>query len=160
MKPVALGILHITLKFLGDTEEAALPGLKGAMERAAGGGGPILLTLRGAGAFPRVSNPRVVWVGVEDGGRLKAMATSLEEDCAELGFRREERAFSPHLTLARMRSPRGREKVTHFLRQHLTAEFGEARVEKIVLKRSVLRPQGPEYQELLSVPLGLPDGLR
>ncbi|HVF42197.1 MAG TPA: RNA 2',3'-cyclic phosphodiesterase, partial [Pyrinomonadaceae bacterium] len=100
--------LHLTLKFLGDVEPARVEALSGAAARAAAGVEPFELIIDAPGAFPPRGQPRVLWLGVVDASeRLGLMRSALETECAAAGFPRESRAFKPHLTLARVRSPRG-----------------------------------------------------
>ncbi len=137
--------LHLTLKFLGDTEEGLVPEIVAAMREASLGVAPFTIRVRGTGAFPNLSRPAVVWVGIEGGEPLGRMAKTIDEHVAALGFERERRAWSPHVTLARVRGSRGVGRVQSILRAHADEVFAEARVEDIRLKKSVPRPQGPEY---------------
>lgn len=146
--------LHLTLKFLGDVEEGIVPSLMEAVERAAEGVPPATLTLRGTGAFPNLRRPRVVWVGVEDGESLVTVARRLEEGLEPMGFARERRRFSPHLTVARVKGGRGREAVVRVAQEYEEEGFGEQRVDAIRLKRSELTPRGAIYHDLGSVTLG------
>jgi 2'-5' RNA ligase len=152
LKPVSPGNVHVTLKFLGDTEEGSLPELERAMVEAVRGIAPFRVRLVGTGAFPNVRNPRVVWAGMEGAEPLTRAANALEEGCEPLGFRRERRAFSPHLTLARVREGY-RVDLTEFLSGHEGEELGSFTVEAIKLKRSVLTPSGPIYSDVLDVRL-------
>ncbi|WP_310551975.1 RNA 2',3'-cyclic phosphodiesterase [Paenibacillus glufosinatiresistens] len=93
---------HITLQFLGDTETAAVPGLTRALERAALQSAPFRLRLAGTGSFGRPEAPRVLWAGVEgERDRLAGLQRAVTAATGPLGFRAEERAYSPHVTLAR-----------------------------------------------------------
>ncbi len=107
MRPVAMDIVHVTLKFLGETDEAAIPKIIEAMDKAVKGVPPFDITLKGMGSFPSASNIRVVWVGMQGAEPLVGIAKVLDEECARLGFEREERPFSPHLTVGRMKDPTG-----------------------------------------------------
>jgi len=94
----------------------------------------------------------VVWVGMEGTEPLVKMAASLEEGCEPLGFPRESRSFSPHLTLARVREG-FRPDVGEFLRRHQGQDLGSFKVERIKLKKSVLTPAGPIYSDITAVEL-------
>ena len=100
--------LHLTLKFLGDTELKRVEPLSQAIQRAANAAQPFEINLESCGAFPPNGAPRVLWVGVQDPrGQLASLQRKLEDECANVGFAREQRPFRPHLTIARIRNPRG-----------------------------------------------------
>ncbi len=145
LKVVAVDHLHLTLKFLGDTEEGLVPEIMSAIREAAAGVAPFAVRVRGTGAFPNLSRPKVLWVGIEGGEPLGRMANALNETLTALGFPREERTWSPHVTLARVRGSRDLARAQALLRDHADDLFAEVRVEEVLLKKSVLRPQGPEY---------------
>ncbi len=153
LKVVSVDHLHLTLKFLGDTEEGLVPEIVSAIREASAGKAPFTIRVRGTGAFPNLSRPKVLWVGIEGGEPLGHMAKSLNENLAPLGFPREERAWSPHITLARVRGPRDLARAQALLREHADDLFADVRVEEVCLKKSVLRPQGPEYSTVDAVRL-------
>ena len=149
IKVVKPGLLHVTLKFLGQTEEDAIQGIQERIAKACAGITPFSIKLKGMGAFPSLSNIRVVWVGIENGDPLEKIARALDASMAELGFREEKRGFKPHLTLARMRSGRNMRNVQDILKENAASEFGEYLIDRINLKKSVLSPQGPAYSTVL-----------
>jgi 2'-5' RNA ligase len=113
----------------------------------------------GLGAFPSVTRPRVVWAGVTEGaGVTIELAGRVDEALTALGFAREERAFSPHITLGRVRQPRRDPSLTEALRGAAGSRFGRIRVTGASLMRSELSPHGARYSELASVSLGAADG--
>lgn len=146
--------MHITLKFLGDTAESLVGGIVERLTEAVADTQPFNLTLRGMGAFPSLTNIKVVWVGMEDGATLGTVADRLEDSFSELGFRRERRGFKPHLTVARARTGRGMAPVADMITANAAAEFGEHQVSEVVLKKSVLTPKGPIYSDVEKVALG------
>lgn len=152
LKVVTSENLHLTLKFLGEVPEAQVEGLAAALEAACRGHGPISVTVAGTGAFPQWSSPRVLWLGVEEGGGLVALANVLEERCLPLGFPPEGRPFSPHLTIARVKEGNPRSAVAK-LRDHQGDTFASFVVDKVKLKKSTLRPGGPLYEDLTAVDL-------
>ncbi|MGD0818545.1 MAG: RNA 2',3'-cyclic phosphodiesterase [Methanomassiliicoccales archaeon] len=156
MRPVAMDIIHITLKFLGETDEAAIPKIISAMEKAAKGVAPFEMTLKGMGSFPSRDNIRVVWVGMQGAEPLISIAKILEDECARLGFEKEDRPFSPHLTVGRMKDPRGTEQVKAIIEQFKDHDFGRRPVRSIRLKKSVLSPKGPTYTTVAEVVLQAP----
>ena len=147
--------IHLTLKFFGDIEEEACDGIMDAVGEAVTDVRPFTLTIKGLGGFPRWKNPRVLWLGVEDGnGVLKPLYGAIEQYLGEIGYPREEREFKPHLTLGRVRSPKGKPELLKRMEGFLHVELGEFRVERLVLFKSDLRPTGPMYTELRALILG------
>lgn len=140
--------LHITLKFLGDIETAHVEALSSAAARAAASLEPFELTIEEPGTFPPHGQPRVLWLGIVDpSGRLALMQRALETECAAVGFTRESRAFKPHLTLARVRSPQGARELAA---AHRETPFEPQRFEvsELVVMRSELGPGGSRYTPL------------
>jgi len=153
LKLVSADRFHVTLKFLGDTEEGLVPEIVSAMRESAAGVLPFTLKVRGSGAFPNLSRPRVLWVGLEGADPLARIAKSLDEHLRALGFSVEARPWSAHVTLARVRGPRGLDRAQEILRRHAEETFAEVPIEEIRLKKSVLGPGGPEYSTVESVRL-------
>jgi len=154
LKIVRPELLHLTLKFLGDTEESLAVDVMARMARSVEGIEPFTMRLKGMGAFPSMSNIRVVWVGIEDGPLLKDIASRLDNNLSDLGFERDRKGFVPHLTLARTRSGKNIANVQALLQENATKEYGEYLVDRILLKKSVLSPQGPTYSTVGEQPLG------
>jgi 2'-5' RNA ligase len=156
LRPLAPGVawvaaenLHITLKFLGGVETPRLELVEKALERAVAGAAPFDLTIAGLGAFPTPTRPRVIWAGAVGGkSELVALAGRVERELAPIGFPREERPFSPHVTLGRVREPRRNERLGEALVRTATDPFGTVRVERLSLMRSDLSPRGARYSEL------------
>ncbi len=153
LKVVALDHLHLTLKFLGDTEEGLVPEIVSAMREAAAGIPPFSIRVRGTGAFPNASRPNVLWVGVEGAEPLARMAKALDTHLVALGFEPETRPWSAHVTVARVKGRRDLDRAQAVLRAHADETFAEHRIEAIHLKKSVLRPEGPEYTTVETVRL-------
>jgi RNA 2',3'-cyclic 3'-phosphodiesterase len=155
--------IHITLKFLGDVGRHLLPDILAAMEAAAALSLPLELTLRGLGTFTSRGQPRVLWAGIE--GEREALARlqqELDAELTELGFARELRPFSPHLTLARVPddAPASTGAVlAAALRQQELRGTDALRVRELVLMRSQLGRGGAVYSRLAGAPLSDPAGL-
>jgi len=145
LKIVKSQLLHVTLKFLGDTDEGLVQGIDERIAASCKGIGPFRIKLQGMGAFPSLSNIRVIWVGMQDGDQLGEIARRLDIALKELGFERDKKGFVPHLTVARTRTPRNIANVHEILRDSATTDYGEYPVDRILLKKSVLSPQGPTY---------------
>ncbi len=147
--------LHLTLKFLGQVEEARLAPLAMALQAAAAGLPAFDASVAGLGAFPSATRPRVVWAGVREGaGTTTALAERVERACAGLGLAPETRPFSPHITLGRVRVPRRNPRLTDLLAAGAGEEFGRIRVGSLVLMESRLSPQGARYGERARASLG------
>lgn len=135
---------HLTLKFIGEVEEARATRLSAATERAASSVEPFTVIVDGPGVFPK----RVLWIGIDDpSGRLGKLQQRLEEECAHEGFPKEERAFHPHLTLARLRKPQNSRELEE---QHKQARFVpvEVKVDELVVIKSELSSSGSKYTVL------------
>jgi len=156
--------LHVTLKFIGEQPEAALEGTKDALATIAAS--PAEIHFRGYGFFPTAKSARVFWIGLEAGPQLAALATAIDEKMASLGIPKEDRAFSPHLTLARGRggsgSPRrnktdGPNRTFQRLQEKLAPltapEFGTMTPREFFLYQSQLSPKGSKYTKLASFDL-------
>lgn len=154
LKVVRPELLHVTLKFLGDTEESLVDQILRGMEESARGVAAFRMKLVGMGAFPSMSNIRVVWVGIENGKVLGEIASKLDLALKELGFERDKKGFVPHLTLARARSGRNIANVQEILTSNPATDYGEYLVDRILLKKSVLSPSGPTYSVMREKVLG------
>ena len=125
-----------------------------SLRKAVAGAGVFDLAIEGLGAFPSLTRSRVVWAGAS-GGRepLVGIAARVERALADVGFPPEERAFSPHVTLGRVREPRRNPELAAAIAAAATRRFGVHSVGAISLMRSDLSPRGARYTELLSVSL-------
>lgn len=151
LKPVERENIHLTLKFLGNVSPTKLDEVKSALAQVSFS--PFSLEIRGAGAFPNLKRMNVIWVGIEEGwSQVELIYEQTEKLLHQLGFSRETRPFSPHITVARVKSGRKRDEIAAFM-GHLTHEsFGTFSVESVRLKQSVLSPSGPKYSTLFEVP--------
>lgn len=144
---------HLTLRFLGDTNEALLAQLKEVLNETAATESPFDISCQGLGAFPKLARPSVVWAGVRPAEPCMRLEKTLTTLLAPLGFEPEGRAYRPHLTLARVkgRPPAG---LSEFLSGHCETEFATMHVAEISLFESTLTPAGAIYAKLASAPLG------
>ena len=148
------GNIHITLKFFGNLPDAEVPPIIAAARQAASQQAPLSLAVTGAGAFPSIRSPRVVWLGLRgDLLPLSQFFYRLEKAFAPLGYPPEGRAFNPHLTLGRVRSPEGRAQLSRAL-EKLVVDWPPFPVGEIILYQSVLSPQGSRYTPLEVIKLG------
>jgi 2'-5' RNA ligase len=146
IKWIEPGSIHITLKFLGETSDAILDDLILAMEESVVGVSPFKLDVRQLGAFPGVDRPQVIWVGVSgEMEKLKQLQKNLEKNTEQLGFKRESRTFSPHLTLGRVRDgarPDDIQRIGKLLNETVFTALHNINVNQINLMKSVLTPTG------------------
>ena len=144
---------HVTLKFLGATWPRLMEEVREAVRTAAARTQSFETRLTQMGVFPSPGRTRVVWVGLEDAdGRFPELVKSLDELLAE-DFGVEKRAFTPHLTLARMNPPRNiREFIPDLVGTAVPSE--PFMIDRLVLYRSHLSPKGATYEPLLEAPLG------
>ncbi len=151
---VASAGMHLTLKFLGQVPEAGLAGIHSALADAVTLATAIPLACRGLGAFPGLARPRVLWAGLTGGvSELGRLAIACERVFEPLGFAPEERPFRGHVTLARVRSPRGFGPIARAVEAATDLDFGAWTATEVVLYRSHLRPTGSVYEALERVPL-------
>jgi 2'-5' RNA ligase len=150
LKPVERENIHLTLKFLGNVPAPRLGEVKSSLQELVF---PLFTAeIKGAGAFPNLNHMSVIWVGVEEGwSQIEQIYEEIEKLLSALGFRRENRPFSPHITIARVRSGRKRDEIANFLRHIGDESFGAITVDKVRLKQSILSSSGPKYSTLLEV---------
>lgn len=141
--------MHMTLKFLGEVHESRVKEIMSALKTAVSGSGVFRLEIAGAGAFPNAQSARVVWIGV--GGeldRLTRLYSAVEDAMAGLGFAREERTFTPHLTIGRIKLIRSRGRWAAALDEIRNMRLPGFDVTGVNLMRSELRRSGAIYTEI------------
>ncbi|HXC49174.1 MAG TPA: RNA 2',3'-cyclic phosphodiesterase [Candidatus Sulfotelmatobacter sp.] len=136
--------LHVTLKFLGETEPTKLGALQNVLS-AIRSAEPVGLEFRGLGFFPNDKRPRVLWAGMEASANLKSLAAEVDQATHCLGFPLEERPFTPHLTLARFPLPGVLPKLLQAIQEKCAQAFGSLRTGEFHLIESKLKPTGAEY---------------
>ncbi|MEO0079245.1 MAG: RNA 2',3'-cyclic phosphodiesterase [candidate division WOR-3 bacterium] len=136
--------MHLTLVFLGEVSPDFLESAKAQLAKVVLEFRPIQCQLAGLGAFPSLTRARVLWVGLAQGSEeLKRLQAGVSRVLEEIGYKPEKRPFSPHLTLGRLREPAAAEFI-----KEIPFESSPFTVDQLILFRSVLRPQGPEYTRL------------
>ena len=149
--------IHLTLKFLGDIDPGLVQPILKALEESGQGSAALDLGLAGLGVFPNFRNPRVVWVGLQgDLEVLKGLQSSIESNVELLGFPRESRGFTPHLTVGRVRSrlsPSQIQRMEQALEKGVTLEPYNWRADEVHLIQSTLASGGAVYRKLGTVPL-------
>jgi len=155
VKWVREGNIHLTLKFLGETPEEKIREIEAAVSRAAGCFAPIKAEVKGTGVFPDTRRPSVLWVGLLAPPTLTELSSRIEQELAPLGFESDERPFSPHLTVGRLR--RGArvpgKRLAAELERLEAVTLGSMDIREIILMKSDLMPGGPVYTRLFSARL-------
>jgi 2'-5' RNA ligase len=146
--------LHVTLKFLGEVSDARVPAVEAALAAVAAAHAPLALVAAGAGGFPSATRPRVLYVSIlGQVDALMRLAGAVDEALATLGFPGERRAFRGHLTVGRVRSPRGADGLGAALRAEAGSAAGAWTVGELVLYRSRLHPTGAVHEPLARLAL-------
>lgn len=139
--------IHLTLIFLGQIAEEKITSVEGALKSLKFN--QFNLRARGLGGFPNLKHPHVLWIGIDESVELSKIQENLFNSLRSKGFRIEDRKFSGHLTLARVRS-----KIdSSSLIKNKNLDFGEIKVKKIVLCESELKPEGPKHQKCFEIEL-------
>ena len=141
--------LHWTIKFLGDVDLTDTAEICRQMTAVAAEFTSFDLDVRGVGAFPDAGRPRTIWVGVGDGAdEMAALVAALDERLVKLGFPREPRRFTPHLTIGRVRGTEPSRELASLLAAETSFDVGLMPVEELVLFSSRLEREGPVYEAL------------
>jgi RNA 2',3'-cyclic 3'-phosphodiesterase len=144
---VAAKNMHLTLKFMGETQEEKVGPISQLLEKVASGRKPLTVTLDRIGGFPNLKTPRVVWVGLNGVEPAAEMAGLLNRLLKPLGFEPEKRPFSAHLTLGRIKLPIDASPLATYAEQ-LKLPTGSVILDRIALVKSTLTPGGPIYENL------------
>jgi RNA 2',3'-cyclic 3'-phosphodiesterase len=146
--------IHLTLKFLGPTEESLVEPIGMVLSNLAKGAVPFRTQVAGLGAFPSSRNPKVIWVGMPGEQRdLLLFQEKLEDALALIGFTKEKRSFAPHLTLGRVREGRGKRELEELIGHYESRNLGSFTADTIIFFRSDLQPSGPVYSALKTIKL-------
>jgi RNA 2',3'-cyclic 3'-phosphodiesterase len=148
--------IHLTLKFLGDVSVSNLEILQKVFREVVASHAACEISVGGLGAYPKINQPRVIWVGLEAPQELLSLQTDIEIESEKLGYPREERCFSPHLTIGRV--PRNGlaqdiARLVRVLEESKVGFLGATRINNVNLYRSDLRPGGAVYTSLYSASL-------
>jgi len=142
--------IHLTLKFLGERDDKKIAQAQAALQEAADNNKTFKASISETGAFPDLNHPRVIWAGVGKGDQeIKQIAAQLEEKIARIGIPKEERPFSSHITIGRVKSGLNKEKLAEGLKRAgeiLTKEKLEFEVRQVTLYKSTLTPKGHVYE--------------
>ena len=137
--------IHLTLKFFGNVAIERIPKVSAAIERAIKKFPAFAIGVGKTGVFPKPSRAQVLWIGVDDpSGKLSELQRQLENECAKEKFEKEDRAYRPHLTIARLRKPEGAKLLAD---AHLNMHFEPAEItlSELIVFRSELSSKGSRY---------------
>ena len=150
IKPVAPENIHVTLRFLGEIETSLMEKIIDMLRIIKFQ--PFEIKLKGTGAFPSIKRINVIWIGLERGQEeLTRISRFLESQLRKVGFPQDKKGFSPHVTIARLRSGRNKDAVADLLYEIKEKSYGSMMINAIKLKKSVLTPQGPIYSTIYEV---------
>jgi RNA 2',3'-cyclic 3'-phosphodiesterase len=150
-KWVKIHSIHLTLRFLGYVDPSKITLIQESLKDVSRSFGPVNVIVKGCGFFPNARRPSVFWTGV-DSEDLNPLQKEVEEAMVKLGFEKEERAFSPHLTLARFRDPHGLMHLVEEAGKFQEKKFGEFIAKSLILVESILHREGAEYVRLMEFP--------
>ncbi|MBI5074138.1 MAG: RNA 2',3'-cyclic phosphodiesterase [Nitrospirae bacterium] len=146
--------IHLTLKFLGNTDSAMIPEITERLSKKLSHYNAFYIKIGGVGCFPSEKRPRVFWVGIEHSAVLNSIRKDMDAEFAQLGFAPEERPFSPHLTIGRVRSLRGIGEMLRSFAEHRGTDLGAVEVKSIHIMKSDLKPAGAEHTSIAEIPMG------
>lgn len=145
---VPLENIHLTLKFLGEVKEELIPEIEKRLAAICIKHSIFNICIRSIGAFPNFKYPNILWVGIDESEELKRLYEDIEESLSELGFEKEGRQFSPHLTIARIKDKKGIDLTLKVLSSFKDTFFGNINVKEVLVMKSILKPTGAEYSKV------------
>ncbi len=145
--------LHLTIKFLGDTDTGLKEKVESKLLEIVSNRRPFWLRYNGIGCFPNAKNPRIIWIGCNPlSSDLEILQKSIDDACADIGFEREKREFHPHITIGRLkiRSGKDRRVIPDLIKrmENITFDALENEVHSVLLMKSELHPDGSVYSIL------------
>jgi 2'-5' RNA ligase len=143
--------IHITLKFLGDVKENLIDEIEQIMKDAVKKIQPFTIKLKGTGVFPNQNYVRVVWIEIKEAQVIETIANAIDERLSKLGFKKEKRGFSPHLTIGRVKTAKNKQQLLKVIEKYIDVEFSIQEINSIRLKKSDLTSAGPIYTTIRDV---------
>lgn len=146
--------IHLTLKFLGEIEEQKIKTISKELKELTNKYTSFETCMGKLGTFPSISNPKVIWIGInKNEDKITNLQKGIEDVITPLGFEKETRPFHPHLTLGRVRGKKNIQKLVDKLKSLPLPQFKPIMVDRIILFQSILKPTGAEYTALDEFPL-------
>lgn len=137
--------IHLTLKFLGEIDDAKVREVSLVLEKASSAVGPFTIDVQGIGCFPNSRSPRVVWAGIKESAPLASLQKRVDELLMGAGFEPEDRPYTPHLTLCRVKSPEDGRALGRLIAEAKPEAKASFTVSSFSFMKSVLKPSGAEY---------------
>lgn len=153
VKWVDTEMMHITLAFLGDTEENMVGKVSSSLNEQCQGTGSVSFNLSGTGVFPDLRRPKVIWAGTEKAESLVKLHSIVTDCLISLGITPEEREFIPHLTLGRIKFISDTARLSEMIKRYEKTEFQKVRINELVYYESILQPSGPVYKPISVISL-------
>lgn len=136
---------HLTLFFLGDTDEKQIENVTLKLSNIIDNFNQFTIDLKGLGVFKNFSRPRVLWGGIYDYETMVRLKKAIDNEMVQLGFEPDNREFKPHLTIGRIKFIRNKDRLKKLVLENEDKFFDKLRVDEVTYYESVLHPQGPEY---------------
>jgi len=153
IKWVETNNMHLTLKFLGDTTDDQIDAVIHVLDQIKVDFQSFSFDIKGCGVFKNIRQPRVLWFGIDQINEMKKIHNVIETELLKIGFEKEQRSFTPHLTLGRIKFIKHTEKLRKLLDLHKNQVFQKLEVKEITLFESNLTPQGPIYNSIHTIGL-------
>jgi 2'-5' RNA ligase len=153
IKWVDPGIMHITITFLGDTDEKIIPSVSDAIKQISLNHPPFELIFRDAGIFRNLRDPRVIWIGTETNPVMQSLKANLDNELSRFGFEKETREFRPHLTLGRIKWIKNISALEEAINLYKDQEVQKESINELIYYESILKPEGPLYMPIIILPL-------
>jgi len=138
--------IHLTLAFLGDTEEERIKVAGLMLKQTCSGFGEFSFNLSGTGVFKDYRDPRVIWIGIEPSEKLNKLNADIRRGLTDTGFKTEDRPFKPHITIGRIKFIKDPEALRSTLEPYQSGFIQEVQVSEVILYESILKPSGAEYR--------------
>lgn len=139
--------MHFTLKFFGNIDLDMVEDISVAVLKVIKDYSSFDLNIKKCGCFPNKNVIKVLWLGLDEGSPIKDLQRDLDKEFKKLGFKKE-RNFISHLTIGRVKSPKGKKEIRNAIEKLENIEIGQMTVSKICLKKSTLTSQGPIYEDI------------
>lgn len=153
IKWVDPGILHITLSFIGDTSDGQVNTISDKLGEITSGYPVIELHFKELGVFRNIRKPRVFWIGMEKNEVLENLQGEIEAMLRDRGMKRDDKPFSPHLTIARIKYINDIDKLEYWLNEYRNKTIQKTKIGEIIYYESKLTPEGPIYNSIKKFPL-------
>lgn len=137
--------IHITLAFLGNTEEKLIEDISSMLKKVCGNSGNLELTIRGTGVFRNINDPRILWTNIDHSEYLLKLADKILIGLTNMNIKLEDKAFKPHITVGRIKHLNNKEIFKKLTEQYQNTELQKLHVNEVILYESILLPQGPKY---------------